>query len=161
MLPQLKEESRKRQLSGLNKGVIAPVRPDLDERESGSGRATIQAAKIVGIGKSIIENAATITKRAPELLPQIESGKLSVDKAYKIATGKQAPADAQKQPREKREKRAADIARLARCGNRATQIANELGSRRGLSASFGHRDAWYTIGPGRRRLTVGLPGTGL
>jgi hypothetical protein len=34
-------------------------------------------------------------------------------------------------------------------------------SRRGLSTSFGHRGAWYTIGPGRRRLTVGLPGSGI
>ena len=35
-------------------------------------------------------------------------------------------------------------------------------SRGGLSLSIGHRGAWYTLGPhGRRRVTLGLPGTGL
>jgi Protein of unknown function (DUF4236) len=35
-------------------------------------------------------------------------------------------------------------------------------SRGGVSLSIGHRGAWYTIGPhGRRRVTLGLPGTGL
>jgi hypothetical protein len=33
---------------------------------------------------------------------------------------------------------------------------------RGVSASFGHRGAWYTVGPhGRRTATLGWPGTGL
>lgn len=33
---------------------------------------------------------------------------------------------------------------------------------RGVSASFGHRGAWYTVGPhGRRTATLGFPGTGL
>jgi hypothetical protein len=34
-------------------------------------------------------------------------------------------------------------------------------SRSGASASVGHRGAWYTVGHGQRRVTVGLPGTGL
>jgi hypothetical protein len=33
---------------------------------------------------------------------------------------------------------------------------------RGVSASFGHRGAWYTVGThGRRTATLGWPGTGL
>lgn len=33
---------------------------------------------------------------------------------------------------------------------------------RGLSVSFGHRGAWYTVGPhGRRTATLGWPGTGI
>jgi len=33
---------------------------------------------------------------------------------------------------------------------------------RGLSVSFGHRGAWYTVGAnGRRTATLGWPGTGL
>ena len=33
---------------------------------------------------------------------------------------------------------------------------------RGTSVSFGHRGAWYTVGPhGRRTATLGWPGTGL
>ncbi len=33
---------------------------------------------------------------------------------------------------------------------------------RGASVSFGHRGAWYTVGPhGRRTATLGWPGTGL
>ena len=35
-------------------------------------------------------------------------------------------------------------------------------SRGGLSLSIGHRGLWYTIGPHRhRRVTLGLPGSGL
>jgi hypothetical protein len=34
-------------------------------------------------------------------------------------------------------------------------------SRSGASMSIGHRGAWYTVGYGQRRVTVGLPGTGL
>jgi uncharacterized protein DUF4236 len=34
-------------------------------------------------------------------------------------------------------------------------------SRSGLSLSVGHRGAWYTIGPRGRRVSLGLPGTGL
>jgi len=34
-------------------------------------------------------------------------------------------------------------------------------SRSGASLSIGHRGLWYTIGHHRRRVTVGLPGTGL
>ncbi len=35
-------------------------------------------------------------------------------------------------------------------------------SGRGASVSFGHRGAWYTVGPhGRRTATLGWPGTGL
>src|ERR1035437_8055453 len=34
-------------------------------------------------------------------------------------------------------------------------------SKRGLSTSFGPRGLHYTVGHGRRRTTVGIPGTGL
>ena len=34
-------------------------------------------------------------------------------------------------------------------------------SRSGSSLSIGHRGAWYTFGPRGRRVTLGLPGTGL
>jgi hypothetical protein len=34
-------------------------------------------------------------------------------------------------------------------------------SKSGASLSIGHRGAWYTIGPHGRRVTLGLPGTGL
>lgn len=34
-------------------------------------------------------------------------------------------------------------------------------SRAGPSLSIGHRVAWYTVGPRGRRVTVGLPGSGL
>jgi hypothetical protein len=34
-------------------------------------------------------------------------------------------------------------------------------SRSGLSVSVGHRGAWITAGHGKRRIAVGLPGTGL
>ena len=34
-------------------------------------------------------------------------------------------------------------------------------SKSGPSLSIGHRGAWYTIGHHHRRVTLGLPGTGL
>jgi hypothetical protein len=34
-------------------------------------------------------------------------------------------------------------------------------SKSGVSLSIGHRGLWYTLGPHRRRVTVGLPGSGL
>jgi hypothetical protein len=34
-------------------------------------------------------------------------------------------------------------------------------SRSGPSLSIGHRGAWYTVGPRGRRVTLGVPGTGL
>jgi hypothetical protein len=34
-------------------------------------------------------------------------------------------------------------------------------SRSGISLSIGHRGAWYTVGPRGRRVTLGLPGTGI
>ena len=34
-------------------------------------------------------------------------------------------------------------------------------SKSGASLSIGHRGAWYTVGPRGRRVSVGLPGTGL
>ena len=34
-------------------------------------------------------------------------------------------------------------------------------SKSGVSASIGHRGAWYTVGSHGQRATLGLPGTGL
>jgi hypothetical protein len=34
-------------------------------------------------------------------------------------------------------------------------------SKSGASVSVGHKGAWFTTGPRGRRVTVGLPGTGL
>jgi len=34
-------------------------------------------------------------------------------------------------------------------------------SKSGASLSIGHRGAWYTVGHHRRRVTLGVPGTGL
>ena len=34
-------------------------------------------------------------------------------------------------------------------------------SRSGASVSVGHRGSWVTLGHGQRRVTVGLPGSGL
>lgn len=34
-------------------------------------------------------------------------------------------------------------------------------SRSGASLSIGHRGFWYTVGPRGRRVTAGLPGSGL
>ena len=121
MLPALQAEAKKRQLSTLKRGDQAPVPLNLEERET--GEAASEAAEIVGVDKSYVYAANRIKKADPDLHEDVKAGKVSVDKATKIITGKDEPAG-RNQPREQR---AADITRLAAEGNRAAQIAKELG----------------------------------
>lgn len=125
MLAPLKEEAHKRQVSGLRRGNDFPVPPEQVKREP-SIEAVAEAAKLVGVGKTVVQDAKAVSEQAPELAKQVEAGKISVDKARKIMKRGDVPPDpnARNQPREKR---ASDIRRLASEGNRAEQIAAELG----------------------------------
>lgn len=125
MLEPLKAEAKKRQVASLKQGGVSPV-PTVPEERGESGEAVAQAAALVGLGATSVYQAKAVIDRAPELAKQVESGKISVDKAHKIMKRDGTPPDpnARSQPREKRIE---DIRRLANEGNRALQIAAELG----------------------------------
>lgn len=123
MLPALKAEAKKRQ--GQRSDLNIPPVPVGPNSNVSTGEASAQAAKIVGVGKTIINEAAALQRDRPDLYERVEKGELSVDKAAKIKRGIYLPPDTQlKQPKAKR---LADIERLASEGYRAQQISQELG----------------------------------
>lgn len=133
MLGPLKEEAKKRQeATGKNaprneSGQLQPVPPEpAGPEEMRLGEAVLQAAKLVGVGKTVVQQAKAVQSAAPELFEKIESGEVSVDRAHKIITGRVKPPEplGRNQPREKR---AADITRLAAEGNNLDQIAEHMG----------------------------------
>lgn len=137
MLAPLQEEAKKRQVAHLKQGNEIPVTPKVEERENETGRsaggqfaatgeAAVIAARIVGVGKTYVHNAKRVKQKSPELFAEVRAGKITVDKALRIADGKYVPADLNG-PKQPREKRAADIRRLAASGHKAEQIAAELG----------------------------------
>jgi hypothetical protein len=121
MLEPLKAEAKKRQGARTDLNI-----PTVPEGSGESGEAVAQAAALVGLGATSVYQAKAVIDRAPELAKQVESGKISVDKAHKIMKRDGTPPDpnAKSQPRKKRIE---DIRRLANEGNRALQIAAELG----------------------------------
>lgn len=121
MLEPLKAEAKKRQGARTDLNI-----PTVPEGSGESGEAVAQAAALVGLGATSVYQAKAVIDRAPELAKQVESGKISVNKAHKIMKRDGTPPDpnARSQPREKRIE---DIRRLANEGNRALQIAAELG----------------------------------
>lgn len=121
MLEPLKAEAKKRQGARTDLNI-----PTVPEGSGESGEAVAQAAALVGLGATSVYQAKAVIDRAPDLAKQVESGKISVDKAHKIMKRDGTPPDpnAKSQPRKKRIE---DIRRLANEGNRALQIAAELG----------------------------------
>lgn len=114
---RVKAEAKKRQeatgkhASRDASGRLSPV-PTVPEGPGESGEAVAQAAALVGLGATSVYQAKAVIDRAPELAKQVESGKISVDKAHKIMKRDGTPPDpnARRQPREKRIE---DIRRLA------------------------------------------------
>lgn len=64
MLGPLKEEARKRQLAHLKHQPESIVPPELVERGEGTGEAVHQAAKLVGVGKTVVQDAKAIMEKA-------------------------------------------------------------------------------------------------
>lgn len=137
MLAPLQEEAKKRQQATGNaardeNGRFAPVPPILEgpvletSDPAVTGEAAAIAARIVGVSKTYVHDAKRVKQKSPELFAEVRAGKITVDKALRIADGKYVPADLNG-PKQPREKRAADIRRLAASGHKAEQIAAELG----------------------------------
>lgn len=71
----------------LGGGVQGPPAPaaTAPPTPAGQRKSTAQAAKIVGASRSAVEQAARVAKSAPDLIPQIQSGALALDRAHKEA----------------------------------------------------------------------------
>lgn len=85
MLAPLKEEAKKRQeATGKHaprdeSGHFAPVPPVSVGPARPTGEAVAEAAKLVGVGKTQVQDAKAIVEQAPDLVPEIQSGRMSVD----------------------------------------------------------------------------------
>lgn len=75
MLPPLKEEARKRQATST--GGTNPQLTPISEEAGIPGEAVAHAAQIVGVGRTQVAEAKIVVECAPELVPDIEAGKLS------------------------------------------------------------------------------------
>lgn len=89
-LPADRREPPTPQLSAGQKAVVAlKVRDGMKEEEAERKRRELetatQAAKIVGASPRNVEKAARVAKSAPDLIPQIQSGALALDRAHKEA----------------------------------------------------------------------------
>lgn len=136
MMPHLREEARKRQAAGGEKGrevrydaglASKDAKPDF--RPTGN-KAAQEAAKIVGVSPATVERIEYVAKRDPALLPKIESGEVTATQAVEIvkAAGSPAPTPEKKTAaRAERAKRAEQIRVMAEEGHRGEQIAAELG----------------------------------
>lgn len=130
MLATLQEESRKRQLANLRRGNS--VLPPMEERAPASPRrrprSVDEAARIVNAGATNISYAHSVMERDPALFQKIKAGEVNVKEAYLQVRGR-APAKPQSHVSRgaPRERRIADIRRLAQEGNRMEQIAAQLG----------------------------------
>lgn len=76
--------AKARQVSALKKGDTAPVPVNLPERGKGDARDQAGAALNVS-GKSVDMASKVIKKASPEVVKAVETGKLAVSKAAKIA----------------------------------------------------------------------------
>lgn len=98
LLPWLKQEAKERQLFTLKQN--ATVGPNSDQRAdqppmSGNpGKAAEHAAKLAGVGKSIIYEAQQLSRAAEtdptaaELVQRVKAGEMSVDRASKVLARK-------------------------------------------------------------------------
>ncbi len=124
MLPQLREEASKRkaQATGAPRGEKSVLPVSAGE----TGNARDIAAKMVGVGHSIVQRAAEVKKTDPALFERIKTGEVTVESAHRnLRHGVPLPDKPQKAPRAERERQ---IRELAALGNRADQIAEKIGT---------------------------------
>lgn len=129
MLPALQEEAKRRQVAageaygrGKKKVETSGTQPIDDGSE---GRATNEAAKIVGVSNSTVKRTNYVKKRDPELFAKIESGELTPTEAVKIL--KERERETGRGKTGSKAKHIENIQRLAGEGYRASQIAEEIG----------------------------------
>lgn len=150
MLPALSEEARKRQLASLRRGTTCPVPPAPVERPKRKfNEAVEEAARIVGASGTNIQSAKAVKERDPATFELLKLGEVNVTEAYRrVQHLKSAPRALP------RERRLADIRRLAAEGNRSSQISAAIGISeehvRTLAHAGGIKLADFQIGHGPR-----------
>jgi ParB-like chromosome segregation protein Spo0J len=77
VLPMLEAEARERQRAGLNQySSLREIIP-----EGSTGKASEQAAKIVGANPRYVSDAKSITAKAPEIATHVRAGRVSIPEA--------------------------------------------------------------------------------
>jgi hypothetical protein len=124
MLPALEEEARKRQLDPLKRGDKFPVPPPVGERNK-KGEAVDQAAAIVGISGTSVQQTKAVKERDPKMFEKIKKGEIAVSRAYKQTKDK--PRLDGRSIRKSNSQRVDEIKQLVAEGHRTQQIADRLG----------------------------------
>jgi hypothetical protein len=84
LVPNLAVEAKKRQMGGLKQGA-SPVSAKWQQRET--GRAATQAAALLSVSpRSVARAISVLAEATPEVIQQVDQGKLSVAKAAKAIT---------------------------------------------------------------------------
>lgn len=121
MLPHLQEEAAARSAANLKRGDTVPDMPKTAAR----GTARDIAAELVGVGHSIVQRAAEVKRDDPKLFERVKTGEVTVEAALRnVKQARPIPPKPRNVARDDREKQ---IRSLAEDGNRAAQIAEELG----------------------------------
>jgi hypothetical protein len=116
MLPHLETEAKERQ------GERTDIMPISAE---GSGVSVEIAGDQVGIGKTMVQKAKQVKKSDEALFEKVKSGEVQLEDAHRqIKDGEPIPDKPRALPNEQR---AVQIRALAYEGNRADQIASEIG----------------------------------
>lgn len=79
MVPMLREEAEKRQLSGKRDDTLAPSGAKVDDERS--GRSAAIAARAVGVGETSVTRAVKAKRENPEGFEKVKRGELSVTAA--------------------------------------------------------------------------------
>jgi len=119
MLPSLKEEAKKRMLAGKTD-------PTGELREGVQGEAVEHAGKVVGVSGTSVQRAKFVAENDSELSKKIDTGKITINAAYKKLKAKLKAKE--KQPKTK-DTRIAMIKKMSGKGYRADQIAEKVGVR--------------------------------
>lgn len=117
MLPPLEEEARKRQGQRNDLNFCPSV-------ITSDGRAVGQAAKIVGVGNTTVQEAKRVKTKDPQLFKKVEAGEITVNQAVKAIKGEQVTRTYK--PHIPHAERVQQISKLAAQGYRSAQIAAKI-----------------------------------
>lgn len=150
-LPELKEEAKKRQIRKPENSVPTLVREQNDPHKS---EAVAQAAAIVGVSPSLVQQAQSVSKASPELFAEVADGSLSLHAARDVLKGRPRPQSAANKNPQPKEKRVTDIKRLAAEGNTAEQIAHQIDTSAANVKQLAHEAGVKLPGAKHHRVTT-------
>lgn len=148
-LPELREEAKRRVPRTEENRNLAPPVPGEQENHH-KGEAISQAASIVGVGKTIVQEALAVSKEAPELFSRVQSGEISVERA--MSKVRQSRREKTPDSADAVAERVAQITSLAADGHDADQISAATGIDREVVNKIAY-DAHVAI-PNRKRTRI-------